>query len=184
MLLVADDRLLAEVIVAAGGHRLVPALVDAWPVPRVVGVVPCLAFGRVQALVLAAPVAGFRAVTVPVFPSVRPVHLRSPFHCADGMPARRAARELLAMAVSTTSGFAALTFRRPVTTGRLVLGNPRPQRRRRMLGPTGSLRRRRMPGSADPRPRQRHLGTSPFAVPGPLPDSVCFPQQGQKKRAN
>src|SRR5215471_17173554 len=117
MLLVADDRLLAEVIVAAGGHRLVPALVDAWPVPRLVGVVPCLAFGRVQALVLPAPVAGFRAVTVPVFPSVHPVHLRSPFHCADGMPTRRAARESMAMAVSTTHGFAALTFRRPVSAG-------------------------------------------------------------------
>ena len=40
---------------AAGWHRLVPALVDARPVPGLVGVVPCLAFGRVQALVLPAP---------------------------------------------------------------------------------------------------------------------------------
>ena len=125
MFLVADDCLLAGVIVTAGGHRLVPALVDARPVPRLVGVVPCLAFGRAQALVLAA---GFRAVTLPVFPSTRPVHLRSPFRCVGGMPTRRAARESLAMAVSTTPGFAPLTFRRPATAGSLVChGSGKPQ---------------------------------------------------------
>jgi uncharacterized membrane protein YoaK (UPF0700 family) len=32
-------------------------------------------------------------------------------------------------------------------------------------------------------PRRLHLGTS-LSPPGLLPDSVCFPQEGQKKRAN
>jgi hypothetical protein len=41
-----------------------------------------------------------------------------------------------------------------------------------------------MPGSPDPTPRLRHLGTSLSAEPGPLPDSVCFPQEGQRKRVN
>jgi UDPglucose 6-dehydrogenase len=124
MFLAAGDRLLTEVIVVAGGHRLVPALVDARLVPGPVGVIPCLAFGRVQALVLPATLIGFLAVTVPVFPSVRPVHLPSPFHCAGGMPARRAARTSLAMAVSTTPGFVALTSHRPGKY-RFVPGRPR-----------------------------------------------------------
>jgi hypothetical protein len=74
VLLVADDRLLADVVVAAGGHRLVPALVDARPVPRLIGVVLCLAFGRVQALILPLPIVGVHVVTLAVSPSLRPVH--------------------------------------------------------------------------------------------------------------
>ncbi len=83
---------------AAGWHRLVPALVDARPVPRLVGVVPRLAFGRVQALVPPAPVIPPRAATLAVVPSVRPVHLLTPFHYAGGKPPRRAARGSLANA--------------------------------------------------------------------------------------
>ena len=96
---------------AAGWHRLVPTLVDARPVPRLVGVVPCLALGRAKALVLRAAIVGFRAVTLAVFPSVRPVHFPTPFHCAGGVPPRRAASGSLAMGVSTTRGFAMFTSR-------------------------------------------------------------------------
>src|SRR5207302_892582 len=63
MLLVADDRLLAGVVVAAGWHRLVPSLVDARPVPCLIGVVLCFAFGRVPALVLPLPIVGVHAMT-------------------------------------------------------------------------------------------------------------------------
>src|SRR5205823_1111491 len=90
VLLVPDDRLLASVVMAARWHGLVPALVDARLVPRLVGVVACLAFGRVQALVLPAR---FLAVTLAVFPSSRPVHLPTPFHCAGRVPPRRAAAD-------------------------------------------------------------------------------------------
>jgi len=88
MLLVPDDRLLARVVVAAGWHRLVPALVDAGPVPRLVSVVPCLTFGRVPTLVPRTP---FCAVTLAVFPSLCPAHLPTPFHCAGGRHTWRAA---------------------------------------------------------------------------------------------
>ena len=94
---------------AAGWHRLVPALVDARPVPRLIGVLPCLALGRGKPLVLPAAIAGFRAATLAVFPSVRPVHFPTPFHCAGGVPPRRAASGSLAMGVSTTRGYAMFT---------------------------------------------------------------------------
>jgi hypothetical protein len=124
VLFVPDDRLLAEIVMAAGGHRLVPTLVGAWPVPRLVGVVPCLAFSRVQALVGPAWFVGFRAVTLAVFPSVRPVHLPTPFHCAGGVLPRRPARGSLAMAVSTTPGFAALTSCGRVSRAVRLCGKP------------------------------------------------------------
>jgi hypothetical protein len=48
-------------------------------------------------------------VTLAVAPSVRPVHFPTPFHCAGGVLPLRPARGSLAMAVTTTPGFAALT---------------------------------------------------------------------------
>src|SRR5213080_3349186 len=77
-------------LIRGHGPPAVPALVDARLVPRLVGVVACLAFGRVQALVLPAR---FLAVTLAVFPSSRPVHLPTPFHCAGRVPPRRAAAD-------------------------------------------------------------------------------------------
>src|SRR5262249_48599859 len=41
----------------------------------------------------------------------------------------------------------------------------------------------RAPGISGIPPRRLHLGTSPSPGIGP-PDSVCFPQEGQRKRAN
>src|SRR6266566_8354996 len=112
VLLVAYDRLLAEVVVAACWHRLVPALVDARPVPGLARVVAGLALGRALALVLPAPLALPRAVALAVFPSPRPVHLPTPSHCAGGMPRGAPPARSLAMGVTTTPGFAALTSRR------------------------------------------------------------------------
>jgi hypothetical protein len=83
VLLVPDNRLLARVVVVAGGHGLVPLLVDARLVSGPTGVVGGLVLGRALTVVLP------RAVLLAVAP--RPVHFPTPSHCADGTPLRRAA---------------------------------------------------------------------------------------------
>ncbi len=65
MLFVPDDRLLAEVVMAAGGHRLVTPLIGA-PVAGLPGPVPRLSVGGAPTLTVPRPL---------VFPASR----RSPF---------------------------------------------------------------------------------------------------------
>jgi len=141
---------------------------------------------------------GFRGVTLAVFSSSRPVHLLTPFHCAGGMPSRRAPRGSLAMAVSTTPGCAALTFQPPAIAGSLVPGLPGAGTRRLIrarnrlelpAGPAipGGLKESRAPRQSrrpgECRPGRRDPGRQPAVRPGPgrsrrpLPDRPR-PQRG------
>jgi hypothetical protein len=113
MFLAAHDRLLTEVVIAAGGHRLIAALVDGRLVAGLPGPGPRLTVGGALALVLSPLVlSGIAALTVAA--SVRPVHVPTPFHCHAAPLPRRAAGDSLAMGVSTTPVAAAFTSRRPL----------------------------------------------------------------------
>jgi hypothetical protein len=81
VLLVPDDRILAGVVIAAGGHRLVAPLVRGRPVAGFPGPVARLTVGGALALTVPRPLvlSGIAALTLAA--SVRPVHFPTPFRC-------------------------------------------------------------------------------------------------------
>jgi hypothetical protein len=119
MFLAAHDRLLAEVVIAAGGHRLLPSLVDARLVPRLPGPVPRLTVGGTLALAVLPPLVLPGIAALAVATSVRPVHLPTPFHYHSASLSRLAAGDSLAIVVIPTPFAAAFTSRRPLPPAHL-----------------------------------------------------------------
>jgi hypothetical protein len=84
--LVAHDRLLAEVVMAAGGHRLVPSLVDGRLVAGLPGPVLRLTVGGALLFTVPPPLVLSGIAALVVAASVRPVHLPTPFRCRGSLP--------------------------------------------------------------------------------------------------
>jgi hypothetical protein len=82
VLLVPDDRLLAGVVIAASGHRLMAPLVGGRPVAGLPGPVPRLTVGGVLALTVPRPLVLSGIAALALAASVRPVHFRHPFAAA------------------------------------------------------------------------------------------------------
>jgi hypothetical protein len=82
VLLIPDDRLLAGVVITAGGHRLLAPLVGGRLVPRLPGPVLRLTVGGALALTMLRPLVLPGIAALALAAAFRPVHLRHPFAAA------------------------------------------------------------------------------------------------------